>query len=85
MIKKYDLWNVDDELVTSRCKILDEFGESEGIPAEFRQYLSSPVMDRKKCPLKTWQQLKVLYPHLYEIALKYLVVVDTSCHLKVCQ
>lgn len=59
-------------------KNLDEFGESEGIPTEFRQYLNSPVMDRKKCPLKLWQQLKALYLHLYQISLKYFVVVGTS-------
>ncbi|KYN08248.1 Zinc finger BED domain-containing protein 1 [Cyphomyrmex costatus] len=77
-IKKHNVWNIHDELITSRSENLDEFGENEGIPAEFRQYLISPVANRKECPLKTWQHLRALYPHLYEIALKYLVIVGTS-------
>ncbi|KYN16919.1 Zinc finger BED domain-containing protein 1 [Trachymyrmex cornetzi] len=77
-IKKHNVWNIHDELVTSRSENLDEFGENGGLSAEFRQYLISPVADRRKCPLKTWQRLRALHPHLYEIALKYLVIVGTS-------
>ncbi|KYQ51737.1 hypothetical protein ALC60_09152 [Trachymyrmex zeteki] len=72
------VWNIHDELMTSRSENLDEFGENGGMPAEFRQYLISLVADRRECPLKTWQLLRILYPHLYKIALEYLVIVGTS-------
>ena len=68
-------------LMTSRFANLDKFRQIENISfdfVEFQQYLNSPVMDRKEYPLKTWQHLKALRPHLYQIALKYLVVVGTS-------
>ncbi|XP_037958832.1 zinc finger BED domain-containing protein 4-like [Teleopsis dalmanni] len=39
---------------------------------EIRMYLEEPLVDRKSNPLEWWKQRALLYPHLSELARKYL-------------
>lgn len=73
--KTEDLWNIHDELIASLSTNYDEPG---GIPVELRQFLNANVVSRSENPLKTWQKLKDIYPNVYEVAMKYLVIVVTS-------
>ncbi|CAI6365659.1 unnamed protein product [Macrosiphum euphorbiae] len=41
-------------------------------------YLSTPVSSLKTDPLISWEELKPLYPFIYNLALKYLSGVCTS-------
>ncbi|XP_077270860.1 zinc finger BED domain-containing protein 4-like [Temnothorax americanus] len=70
-----DLWNVYDELRASQSTNCDEPG---GVPVELRQFLNANVVDRSEDPLKVWYKLKDVYPNVYEVAMKYFVIVGTS-------
>ena len=72
--KNDDLWNIHNELMTSSSNS-DDPG---GVPVELRQFLNGKPIDRKEDPLKSWQNLKTVYPNLYEVAMKYFVIVGTS-------
>jgi len=73
--RKEDLWNIHDELMASSPLNSDEPG---GIPVELRQFLNANVVNRSEDPLKIWQKLKDVYPMIYEVAMKYFVIVGTS-------
>jgi len=73
--KTEDLWNVHDELIASLSTNYDDPG---GIPVELRQFLNATVINRSEDPLKVWQKLKDIYPNVYEVAMKYFVIVGTS-------
>ncbi|XP_024886880.1 zinc finger BED domain-containing protein 4-like [Temnothorax curvispinosus] len=64
--KTKDLWNVHDELIASSSTV------------ELRQFLNANVVNRSEDPLKVWYKLKDIYPKVYEIAMKYFVIVGTS-------
>jgi hypothetical protein len=48
------------------------------INSEVSQYLNPPVHQLFGNPFKIWNTLKLMYPHLYKIAIKYLQVTATS-------
>lgn len=48
------------------------------MPTELRQYLNSALIDRKDDPLKYWSKMKDIYPNIYKIAIKHLIVIATS-------
>ncbi|XP_018374028.1 PREDICTED: zinc finger BED domain-containing protein 4-like [Trachymyrmex cornetzi] len=73
--RKEDLWNIHDELIASSSLNSDEPG---GIPVELRQFLNANVVSRSEDPFKIWQKLKDVYPMVYEVAMKYFVIVGTS-------
>ncbi|KYN29539.1 Zinc finger BED domain-containing protein 1 [Trachymyrmex cornetzi] len=73
--RKEDLWNIHDELIVSSSLNSDEPG---GIPIELRQFLNANVVSRSEDPFKIWQKLKDVYPMVYEVAMKYFVIVGTS-------
>lgn len=67
------LWNFHDTLVATSAVTRDDPG---GINVELRQYLNQCVIPRNHDPLKAWQTLKHAYPTLFNIATKYLAIVD---------
>ena len=73
--KTEDLWNVHDELIASSSTNCDE---PSGVPVELRQFLNANVVNRSEDPLKVWYKLKDIYPKVYEVAMKYFVIVGTS-------
>lgn len=72
------VWDFHDELACNNnaknCG--DEL--TSGIPIELRQFLNTPVSLRETDPLQEWEKLKYVYPNIYKIARKFLLVLGTS-------
>ncbi|CAL1676564.1 unnamed protein product [Lasius platythorax] len=65
-----------ESLVTNKSDSIT--GESDGLCLKLRQYLNQPVIPRTEDPLKYWQKLRLAYPSLNKIAMRYLNIVGTS-------
>ena len=70
-----DVWSFHDELVATRADIS---AHSEEVSLEMRQYLNQQVIPRHENPLKYWSSMKVAFPSLYKVAIKYFSIVGTS-------
>lgn len=70
------IWEYHDEMVAKNIDLINN--DKEGLNLELRQYLNQPVIPRYENPLKHWQTIKLAYPSLYNLAMKYLGVVATS-------
>lgn len=51
---------------------------SENVSFEIRQYLSQPVIPRYENPLKYWSSMKLAFPSLYKLVIKYVSIIGTS-------
>jgi mRNA-degrading endonuclease HigB of HigAB toxin-antitoxin module len=75
-----DLWQHHKSLVTALQK--SNYTSDEDIKnvinSEVSQYLNTPVHQLFGNPFKIWNTLKLMYPLLYKIAIKYLQVTATS-------
>lgn len=71
-----DVWAIHDTLATNKNNSIT--GESDGLCLELRQYLNQSVIPRTEDPLKYWQKLRLAYPSLNKIAMRYLSIVGTS-------
>ncbi|XP_011859762.1 PREDICTED: zinc finger BED domain-containing protein 1-like [Vollenhovia emeryi] len=74
-INEFDVWTFHDNLMKSCASSFDEPG---GMNLELRQYLNQPIIPRNQNPFKHWQTLKLAYPTLFTVAIRYLSVVATS-------
>lgn len=70
-----DLWSFHDHLVATKA---DYNAHSENVSFEIRQYLSQPVIPRYENPLKYWSSMKLAFPSLYKLAIKYVSIIGTS-------
>ncbi|XP_053594570.1 E3 SUMO-protein ligase ZBED1 isoform X2 [Microplitis demolitor] len=70
-----NIWRYHDELV---IKTKAKVHTTDGLSFELKQYITQPIINRSKDPLKHWQLLKPSFPNLYEVAMKYFCVVGTS-------
>jgi len=62
---------------SKRAKITDD--KQDGVDLEMLKYLSSPVIDRKQCPITWWFKIgQKQYPLLFEASKKYLCLIATS-------
>ena len=76
-----DLWGHHKQLAQkSLKKYVDKtnIGNQKYLGPELTMYLSTPVSSLKTDPLISWEELKPLYPFIYNLALKYLSGVCTS-------
>ncbi|KAK3926639.1 Zinc finger BED domain-containing protein 4 [Frankliniella fusca] len=73
-----DLWSSHSELLQQSR----EATSSDDIPgrarSELRAYLQREIVPLNNNPLEVWESLKPLYPHLYRVARRKLVVPGTS-------
>ncbi|KAM0734524.1 E3 SUMO-protein ligase ZBED1 [Formica fusca] len=69
------LWSFHDHLVATKT---DYSAHSEDISFEIKQYLSQLVIPRHEDPLKYWSSMKLTFPSLYELAIKYINIIGTS-------
>lgn len=72
---KYDLWN------HHRLLMYKPKGEMNAMPSsedELSLYLASPLANLRDNPLGKWEDMKMMYPTLYNLAIKYLTIVVTS-------
>ncbi|XP_046398132.1 zinc finger BED domain-containing protein 4-like [Ischnura elegans] len=74
--EKFDLWSHHKQLVAT--KIHASIMDNTEVPNELTQYFVSPISPLESDPIQEWDKLKVLYPTLHKIAMKYLPVVATS-------
>ncbi|KYM97822.1 Zinc finger BED domain-containing protein 1 [Cyphomyrmex costatus] len=82
------VWNFHDELAYNNTKNgspnLHFYPKncvnnlSSDISTELRQFLNTPVSLRETDCLEEWEKLKYVYPNVYEIARKFLLVLGTS-------
>jgi hypothetical protein len=82
--KDLDLWQHHKSLVTALQKsnyTSDEYIKNV-INSEVSQYLNTPVHQLFGNPFKIWDTLKLMYPHLYKIAIKYL---QSNCFICPCR
>ncbi|CAL1672167.1 unnamed protein product [Lasius platythorax] len=56
----------------------DYNAHSEDVSFEIRQYLSQPVIPRHENLLKYWSSMKLAFPTLYKLAIKYVSIIGTS-------
>lgn len=73
--KENSLWSFHDHLVASKA---DYSAHNEDVSFEIRQYLSQPIIPRNKNPLKYWLSMKLAFPSLYKLAIKYVSIIGTS-------
>jgi hypothetical protein len=75
-----NLWEIHDTLTrpTEADQISNE--RNSGMPHELKHYLDQPVISRLSFtdPIKYWNSVKIMYPNLHTVALRYLPVVSTS-------
>ncbi|KAK7930580.1 hypothetical protein WMY93_006975 [Mugilogobius chulae] len=69
------LWDLLDQQVLDSKKIKNATASAT---VEVQRYLSELNVARSEDPLVYWAQKKELYPHLYELALKYLCIPASS-------
>jgi hypothetical protein len=73
--KEMDLWKLHKTMVAEhQNKGTSEDDIKNIINAEVSQYINSPVYPLKSDPLLIWEAMKITYPHLHKLALKYLQV-----------
>jgi hypothetical protein len=53
-------------------------GMKRDIQFEVSQYLNSPLFSLKDDPFMIWDQIKLTYPSLFSLTLKYLQIPATS-------
>ncbi|XP_068898872.1 E3 SUMO-protein ligase ZBED1-like isoform X2 [Tenebrio molitor] len=77
--KEMDLWKLHKTMVAEhQNKGTSEDDIKNIINAEVSQYINSPVYPLKSDPLLIWEAMKITYPHLHKLALKYLQICATS-------
>jgi hypothetical protein len=73
--KEMDLWKLHKTMVAEhQNKGTSEDDIKNIINAEVSQYINSPVYPLKSDPLLIWEAMKITYPQLHKLALKYLQV-----------
>lgn len=72
---KYDLWGLHRNLC---CTNNDKKLVNTTSRNELRAYLNKPVINIDDDPLKHWAEIKISFPRVYKIAMKYLVIPATS-------
>lgn len=79
-VSKYDddLWTMHDTLATVATQNISEEKEMGGISIELRQFLNLPVANRQNNLYETWDLLKLQFPNVHKVALRYLSIVATS-------
>lgn len=70
-----DLWAHFDTKLLGRKSL---FTPMSTVTLIIRQYIEMPPIDRKTNPLEFWKKHKLLFPELYELAMKYLCIPSTS-------
>ncbi|XP_043474458.1 E3 SUMO-protein ligase ZBED1-like isoform X1 [Leptopilina heterotoma] len=70
-----DIWMHHDKIVDKTLSNVDEAG---GLPVELRQYKNQAVLHRSENPIEHWEKLKLAFPQVYSVAIRYLPVVATS-------
>lgn len=72
---QYDLWGLNKTLEQKRSDTRLTHNNSRG---ELNQYLHRNVIKLNEDPLVEWENTKVIYPKLYKLAMKYLLIPATS-------
>merc|ERR1711879_252173 len=77
-----ELWGTFDAKIAKASDKLKEKSTNhikETIDLEMKQYLESPNLDRKSCPIKWWATIgRNQYPYLFNVAKKFLCMNATS-------
>lgn len=71
----YDLWGLHKSL---EKKHNDKRSSNTTSRGELNAYLQRNVIKLNEDPLQEWQNTKTIYPRLYKLAMKYLVIPGTS-------
>lgn len=72
--KKDDLWSYFDNKLSK----ITFSNPSTMVILIIRQYLELAPLERKKDPLEFWVKHKLIFPEMYELAMKYLCIPATS-------
>lgn len=72
---QYDLWGLHKTLEQKQSDTRLTHNNSRG---ELNQYLHRNVIKLNEDPLVEWENTKVIYPKLYKLAMKYLLIPATS-------
>lgn len=73
--QSYDFWSYHKMLAHSQKT---KSNEAPSVPDEVSSFLNSPVCPLSYDPIKQWDEMKTLYPGLYQEACHYLTQVATS-------
>lgn len=72
---KFDLWSLHRNLSN---KNNDKKMVNTTSRNELRAYLNKPLINIQDDPLKHWEEIKISFPRLYKLAMKYLLIPATS-------
>lgn len=72
---QYDLWGLHKTLKQKRADTRLSINNSRG---ELNQFLHRNVIKLNEDPLVKWENIKVIYPKLYKLTMKYLLIPGTS-------